>query len=139
MILYEFWVQMKLNDLIVGSLIINKNCAQPKLAGVSDSALSLFKKCQEFKPRSRMNLPLWPSLYLLQAYSVRTRINLDYGTDLKVSFIIEIHSELPRDSEKIYIYIYIRIMLRNYRSCMYNVKKTVYTESPFYCNFKPHN
>ena len=54
------------------------------MVGVSDSALSLLKRGQEFKPYSRMELPLWPALYLLRADPIQAGISLGCGTDLKV-------------------------------------------------------
>ena len=58
---------------------------EPKLVDISGSALSLLKRDHGFKPHSHMESPLWLVLYLLWADSVRARIRLDCGTNLKVS------------------------------------------------------
>ena len=75
-------------------------CLKSKLVGVSDSTLSLFKRGQGFKPRSRMESPLWPALYPLRADLVRAGISLGCGTSLKVPLTVGIHSGPARGLDK---------------------------------------
>ena len=78
-------MEIKLKQLSK-SLIIHLKITfdKSKLIGVSGLTLSLLKKGQGFKPRSRMKSSLWPALYPLWVDSVRTRISLGCGMDLKV-------------------------------------------------------
>ncbi|ESR65395.1 hypothetical protein CICLE_v10010098mg [Citrus x clementina] len=63
----------------------------------SGSTLSFLKKGQGFKPRSRIESPLWPALYPLRAYPVRAGISLGCGTGFKVPLTVGAHSGPPRD------------------------------------------
>ena len=67
---------------------------------MSGSTLSLLKRGQEFKPRSRMKSPLWLALYPLWADPMRARISLGCGTGLKIPPIIGVHSGPLRGSDK---------------------------------------
>ena len=73
---------------------------------MSGSTLSLLKRGQGFKPRSRMESPLWPALYPLRAdpvpaeISLDCGISLDYGTDLNVPPTVEVHLKPSRGSDK---------------------------------------
>lgn len=70
------------------------------MVGVSGSALSLLKRGQGFKSRSRMESPLWPALYPLQADPVQAGISLSCGMGLKVPPIVGAHPGPPRGSNK---------------------------------------
>ena len=67
---------------------------------MSDSALTLLKRCKRFKSHSYIESLFWPVLYPLRTDPVRVEIILNCDTGLKISPTIGVHLGSPRVLEE---------------------------------------